>query len=180
MMKVEAELAKKELLLKVTNGYNINLYNFSVYPTWRTSDFCISIMFKDNFFSSYTKESTVDLVGYQKATSKNLYIKNLKRRLTYKNNQFKKLVALHEQALEIIKDFLVDSFFVDKDKIKDSDITFSAHTFEVAGESFFWEGAMSDFSFTIMNDYNNSAKVYAIKSVRIFRKYGVDINKIKI
>jgi hypothetical protein len=137
------------------------------------------ITFKDGFFASFTRYGVIDITNINNITAEDVQLHN--KRMKYKNGQIAKLSMLKVRAIDEIKTFIADTFYVNRLDVKTEDITFiNTSSFVVAGVSFSFEAVFTSDTFKIYTYSHMPYKVAFAQIALILAKYtGVEITKLR-
>jgi len=163
---------KTGLSVTITTGYGSSPTGFRR----------VNVSFKHPFYASYTNPGISSVDDFNKPTAEEITMFN--KRLSYKKRQISKIEGIRYKAVEGIKLFIHEHFFIGKDKIKEADIEFVEYSrFKIAGGAhmFNYTGVLSYDSFTINSYcYHNSFKdTTAIVANMMKYYYNIDILKLK-
>lgn len=95
---------------------------FTIYAnTWNGKTF-ITIEYRDNFLQSTSKPASIEV-----RDSLNITFSEVAKKVRYKNKNLGKLFNLKDIAINKIKDIIVNSFKVNRNDIKGTDISFTKY-----------------------------------------------------
>ena len=180
---IMGELAKqKQVMVAFCNklGYatvedfnKVTQLRLKTRKTYRIDD-VIYIYFQDPFFNCYTNVGIVDV-------STN-YGESAIKKVKYKLKQLAKLRGVKVMAIEKIKDFISDAYFIDKSLIKTEDIIFEDYrTFMLQGAKFSFDCTFGLGNFDIVSTIYYDVRGHNnILAAMLKHYHGVDIKKIKL